>query len=104
MTKVERTWLRIRVAGEDIAPLFSSTDEDFNDLDVSNAAQSVADLPAEWAKCDAAVENLPLDHVVEVRGHEVSLASIYIHLIEEWARHDGHADLMRQAIDGVTGR
>jgi len=104
MTKVERTWFRIRAAGEDVAPLFTTTDEDFDDLDPASAPQAIADLPAEWARCDAAVENLPLDHIVDVHGQEVSLASIYVHLIEEWARHAGHADLIRQSIDGVTGR
>jgi uncharacterized damage-inducible protein DinB len=104
MTKVERTWLRIRAAGEDVPALFPTNDEDLDDLDPAGAAQAIADLPVEWARCDAAVENLPLDHVVEAHGREVSLASIYIHLIEEWARHDGHADMMRQAIDGITGR
>jgi uncharacterized damage-inducible protein DinB len=104
MTKVERSWLRIRAAGEDVAPLFATTDEDFDDLDPTSAPQAIANLPAEWARCDTAVENLPLDHLVDVHGQEVSLASIYIHLIEEWARHAGHADMMRQAIDGVTGR
>ena len=104
MTKVERTWLRIRAAGEDVAPLFMVTDEDFDDLDSASAPQAIADLSAEWARCDTAVKNLPLDHCVEVRGEQVSLASIYVHLIEEWARHDGHADIIRQTIDGVTGR
>ncbi len=104
MTKVERTWLRIRAAAEDVAPLFTAADEDFNDLNSESAPQAIDDLHAEWAMCDAAVEDLPLDHCVEVRGNEVSLASIYVHLIEEWARHNGHADMMRQVIDGVTGR
>jgi uncharacterized damage-inducible protein DinB len=104
MTKVERTWLQIRAAGEDINPLFPATDEDFNDLDPSTAEQAIIDLPAEWATCDAAVAQLPLEHCLDVRGQLVSLASVYIHLVEEWARHDGHADLIRQVIDGTTGR
>ncbi|MHB1739907.1 MAG: DinB family protein [Actinomycetes bacterium] len=104
MTKVERTWLRIRAAGEDIAPLFPATDEDFEDLDPASAELAVAALPAEWAACDAAVAQRPLEHILDVRGQQVSLASVYIHLVEEWARHDGHADLIRQAIDGTTGR
>jgi len=103
MTKVERTWLRIRAAGEDIHPLFPATDEDFNDLDASTAEQAITDLPIEWAACDAAVAPLTLEQCVDVHGQLVSLASIYIHLIEEWARHDGHADLIRQVIDGTTG-
>ena len=104
MTKVERTWLRIRVAEEDVAPLFPTPDEDFDHLDSADADQAIAELPTEWALCDAAVRDVALEHVVEVRGQEVSLASIYIHLVEEWARHNGHADLIRQSIDGVTGR
>ncbi|MHB1988123.1 MAG: DinB family protein [Acidimicrobiales bacterium] len=104
MTKVERTWLRIRAAGEDVAPLFPTTDEDFNDLDPASAEKAVADLPAEWGACDSAVAGLALEHSLEVRGQQVSLASVYIHLVEEWARHNGHADLIRQAIDGTTGR
>jgi hypothetical protein len=104
MTKVERTWLRIRVAGEDIAALFTIPDEYFDDLDSASAPQAIADLVTEWAQSDMAVKNLPLGHCVDVRGQEVSLASIYVHLIEEWARHNGHADIVRQTIDGVTGR
>ena len=104
MARVERIWLRIRVAGEDVAPLYPTPDEDFDDLDAATAPQAVADLVVEWTRADAAVAGIPLDHVVSVRGEDVSLASIYVHLIEEWARHDGHADLLQQAIDGVTGR
>ena len=33
----------------------------------------------------------------------MSLRPIYLHMIEEYARHNGHADLLREAIDGVTG-
>jgi hypothetical protein len=104
MTKVERGWLRIRAAGEDIAPLFPTIDEDFDDLDPETAEQAIRDLPAEWSVCDAAVAPLSLDHYFDADGQKVSLGSIYIHLVEEWARHDGHADLIRQAIDGTTGR
>jgi uncharacterized damage-inducible protein DinB len=104
MTKVERTWLRIRAAGQGVAPLFPRTDEDFDDVQAATAAQTLADLLAECAAADAAVDHLPLEHCLELRGVQVSLASVYIHLVEEWARHDGHADMLRQAIDGVTGR
>jgi uncharacterized damage-inducible protein DinB len=104
MTKVERIWLRIRAAGEDIPRLFPDTDEDFDDLDPNSAEQAVSDLQDEWPACDAAAAGIPLEHHIDLRGQQISLASIYIHLIEEWARHNGHADLIRQAIDGVTGR
>jgi uncharacterized damage-inducible protein DinB len=104
MTKVERTWLRMRAASEDIAPLFPTPDEDFDDLASTTAEQAIADLPAEWTACDAAVAQLPLEHCFDVHGQQLSLASVYVHLVEEWARHNGHADLIRQAVDGTTGR
>ena len=104
MTKVERIWLRIRAAAEDVPRLFPDPDEDFEVLDPKSAEQAVTDLETEWHACDEAVAGIPLEHSIDVRGQQVSLASIYIHLIEEWARHAGHADLIRQAIDGVTGR
>src|SRR3984957_18197459 len=47
MTKVERTWLRIRAAGEPVAPLFPVTDEDFDDLDPATAEMAVVDLREE---------------------------------------------------------
>jgi len=36
-------------------------------------------------------------------GQAVSLRWIYVHMIEEYARHNGHADLLRERIDGTTG-
>ncbi len=41
--------------------------------------------------------------VTKRRGEDVSLRWIYVHMIEEYARHNGHADLLRERIDGVTG-
>ncbi len=36
-------------------------------------------------------------------GHQVSLRWIMLHMLEETARHNGHADLLRESVDGVTG-
>ncbi|WP_157593481.1 DUF664 domain-containing protein, partial [Sedimentibacter sp. B4] len=44
-----------------------------------------------------------LDHTFDRRGETWSVRALYLHLIEEWARHNGHADLIREAIDGATG-
>jgi uncharacterized damage-inducible protein DinB len=104
MTQVERKWLRIRARGEDVPGLYPGPDEDFDDLDPTTAPEALTALAAEWVACDDAVAGLPLDHVVDGRGHPVALVSIYIHLVEEWARHAGHGDLLRQAIDGATDR
>ena len=59
---------------------------------------------AEWAAADAAVADLDFDHGVDVHGEQFSLRMIYVHMIGEYARHNGHADLLREAIDGVTAR
>lgn len=107
MAKVERIWLRKRVAGEDVEHLhnFEARDDtDFNQIDPADAPGAVEQLRAEWPLADRAVADIDLD--VTISGHhgEMSLRMIYVHLIQEYARHNGHADLLREAIDGTTGR
>jgi len=59
---------------------------------------------AEIDAARAAIAGLPLDATItESDNTEISLRWIYLHMIEEYARHNGHADLLRQAIDGATG-
>jgi len=108
LTKVERTWLRIRIAGEDVPPYFDlalGKDHDFEAIDAERAADDVAAYLAECRAADAAVRERSFDDTCTARDGEVmSLRMVYVHLIGEYARHNGHADLLRQAIDGVTGR
>ncbi len=47
---------------------------------------------------------MSFDHTFDVRGETFSARMAVVHLIGEYARHNGHADLLREAIDGVTGR
>ncbi|HZB31066.1 MAG TPA: DUF664 domain-containing protein, partial [Streptosporangiaceae bacterium] len=44
-----------------------------------------------------------LDDTVDFRGETISLRYVLTHMIEEYARHNGHADLLREAIDGTVG-
>lgn len=106
LAKVERIWLRQRVAGEDIAPLYGGPGDpvDFEELDAALAAQEIEQLQQEWRLGDDAVTALPLEHEITVHGEQMSLRMVYVHLIGEYARHNGHADLLREAVDGVTGR
>jgi uncharacterized damage-inducible protein DinB len=106
LTKVERVWLRQRAGGEDVPPLHGGPgdDTDFDAADPARAEQEVAALREEWVQADAAAADVPLDHEIDFRGRPMSLRAVYLHLISEYARHNGHADLLRQAIDGVTGR
>jgi len=107
MAKVERIWFRHRAAGEDVPPMYDPAlgkDHDFEALDPADAPNAFARLEAEWDAADVAAARLDFDHLVEVHGEPFSLRMIYVHMIGEYARHNGHADLLREAIDGVTAR
>ena len=109
MTEVERSWFRRCLAGEDLVPLYCTDDKpdaDFDDVDSADIAQTFA----AWHEvCDEsrrlAAETAHLGTVGrKLRdGEAVSLRWILIHMLEEYARHNGHADLLRQVIDGTTG-
>jgi len=106
MAEVERGWFRCRVAGEDLPGLYE-TDEDA-DADINGAQTAdVAEAFATWrAECEAArkAAAVPsLDATFEGRHRRYSLRWILVHMIEEYARHNGHADLIRERIDGATG-
>ena len=58
----------------------------------------------DWHRlADAAVANASLDEEFTHNGELMSLRLIYLHMIEEYARHIGHADFLREQIDGATG-
>jgi uncharacterized damage-inducible protein DinB len=106
MTKVERTWFRQRFAGEPVDhPFGGDQDADFERSDPNRAAADYARLTEEMKLADAAVANASLDDTFthERTGEVMSLRMIYLHMIEEYARHLGHADLLREQIDGATG-
>ncbi|GAA1306187.1 DinB family protein [Pseudonocardia xinjiangensis] len=106
LAKVERIWLRQRVAGQDVPPLHGGpgNNTDFDLVDPARAEHEVPALCEEWRLGDEAVATVPLDHEFDFRGDPMSLRMVYVHLIGEYARHNGHADLLRQVLDGVTGR
>ncbi|MGZ4659065.1 MAG: mycothiol transferase, partial [Blastococcus sp.] len=58
----------------------------------------------EWRLADEAVAGMSFDDAVAFRDQTWSLRMVYVHLIGEYARHNGHADLLREQLDGVTGR
>jgi Protein of unknown function (DUF664) len=105
LTEVERSWFRRRVAGEtgpSVAPLYYSQerpDDDFDATKDADASAMFATYLDEVERCRKAVAGIPLDTVVGER----SLRWVYLHLLEEYARHNGHADLLRERIDGATG-
>jgi len=79
-------------------------DGEFDDVATADIPADVAAFRAEWDLSDAGVAGLSLDHEhTDERNRTFSLRWAYVHMIEEYARHNGHADLIREAIDGVTG-
>ncbi len=104
MTKVERSWFRQRFAGELIdSPFGEDNQADFERVDPARAAADYARLTEEFKLADAAVANASLDETFTHNNEVMSLRLIYLHMIEEYARHLGHADLLRERIDGATG-
>ena len=106
LAKVERIWLRQRAAGQDVPALHGGPGDptDLADADATRAGQEVQALLDEWRLADEAAAALPFTYEINHRGDAMSLRMIYVHLIGEYARHNGHADLLRQTLDGVTGR
>jgi uncharacterized damage-inducible protein DinB len=107
LAKVERIWFRQRAARQDIAPMYDLSlgkDYDYNELDAAEAPTAVARLRDEWRSADEAVAGLGFDDTFDLDGEPFSLRMVYVHMIGEYARHNGHADLLREALDGVTGR
>jgi uncharacterized damage-inducible protein DinB len=109
MTEVERWWFRMHAATTDMPFPYDpeQTGQDFEALDDADAAANIEAFSQEIEHARAAVALKQLDDVVPSRGHHPDrtrdIRWIYLHMIEEYARHNGHADLIRERIDGVTG-
>jgi hypothetical protein len=103
LTDTERVWFRNRFHGEGLTR-YHPPGVDFEDIDPANAEHEYGLLVAETELCRQAVVGASLD---DTFGHErwgvLSLRWLYGHMIEEYARHNGHADLLRERTDGVTG-
>ena len=107
LVEVERAWFRRALGGEDAPPVYYSDADPDGDFD-GVATADVAEAFERWrAECDhsrAFVAAAPsLDVTGTRRGEAVSLRWVLTHLIEEYARHNGHADLLRQRLDGAVG-
>jgi len=107
LTGVERNWFQHSVAGrprEEIAGESRGGEDSWvisDDETVDGIIAAYEDACAESRRIAA---GLPLDQVLpHERLGEVSLRWVYVHMIREHARHGGHADILREQIDGVTG-
>ncbi|MCF4137353.1 DinB family protein [Streptomyces sp. Tue 6430] len=110
MAEVERSWFR-RVLVDDGAGPIHYTDEDrdgeFHLTEEDTWQEAYAGWQAEIAIARRNAAGFQLDELSRggsrSTGEPFSLRWIYTHMIEEYARHNGHADLLRERIDGVTG-
>jgi hypothetical protein len=108
LAEVERVWFRERVAGADDLPdLYCTQEFPDGDLDLGDATtaeRDVATLRTEVELARAAAADRSLEETfTHAKWGAINLRWVYLHLIEEYARHNGHADLLREHIDGVTG-
>ena len=109
MAEVERSWFLERFAGRsDLAELFCTEEYPDGDFDLADAAGAESDFARYVTACDAADDaarghSLDATFVRPRTGMTMDLRWIYLHMIEEYARHNGHADLIRELVDGVTG-
>ena len=109
MAEVERSWFRRVLAGESdgtAGPIWFTGDAEDGDLFPLDGADWDADLAvwqAEIGAARAAAAGRGLDDTGIRRGQPCSLRWIYVHMIEEYARHNGHADLIRELTDGLVG-
>jgi hypothetical protein len=106
LTEVERGWFFDHLPHE-ATPIYFTRErpnDDFDALDSAPVSEVLDRYRAEVDRIRAEITAVPLDHEhTDERGRTFSLRWVYLHMIEEYARHNGHADLIREAIDGVTG-
>ncbi|MEU6166660.1 DinB family protein [Streptomyces tanashiensis] len=109
MAEVERGWFRRVLAGEDAPWIYSTKedhDRDIHATDEDTYEEAHATWQAEIARARTLAAGRDLDDLgagEHRSGERFNLRWIYLHMIEEYARHNGHADLIRERIDGATG-
>jgi uncharacterized damage-inducible protein DinB len=107
MAEVERGWFRRCLAGETVERLYSSKEDPDGDFDRIDDADPQADMATWREECEHARSVLAdigsLDELDKGRKQKFSVRWVLVHMIEEYARHNGHADLLRERIDGATG-
>ena len=104
MTDVERWWFRRVLLAEDIPALFDD-DEEWRVPADATIAESVAAYWSEIETIDGHLVTASMDdrNLGDPDPGQHTLRRTIVHMIEEYARHCGHADLIREAIDGATG-
>jgi uncharacterized damage-inducible protein DinB len=108
MADVERGWFGRCLGGEELRPIYSSKEDpdgDFDNVEDADPDEDMAVWHTECARSRTVLAKIgSLDETGTTRrGINVSARWVLVHMIEEYARHNGHADFLRERIDGVTG-
>jgi Protein of unknown function (DUF664) len=102
---VERSWFQRGVAGREIIVPWTEADPDadWRAEETETIAGIIEFYKQEIAVSNAIIAERDFDFTFKRREDDLSLRWVILHMIEETARHAGHADLIREVIDGVTG-
>jgi hypothetical protein len=107
MAEVERNWFsRVLLSAPETPHIWFDPAVEDSDLVPLDDADWTADLAAWQAECETSRRNAAakdLSFAGQRAGETVSLRWIYVHMVEEYARHNGHADLIRELVDGTVG-
>jgi len=103
----ERIWFRIRFARADVEDLYQSPEQpEGGEFALAGPATAEADFATyrnEVEQARKVVQGRSLDEKFGDETVTVDLRWLYAHMIDEYARHNGHADLIRELIEGATG-
>ena len=106
LATVERWYFQSVIAGESPGSIYDyDSDEAFRDVDAATGDATFAIWRAETEQSRRVTDAFDLEAVsaIPTEGLVVTLRWVLVHMIDEYARHLGHADIVREAIDGVTG-
>ncbi|RAO13715.1 Mini-circle uncharacterized 19.1 kDa protein [Micromonospora noduli] len=108
LAEVERAWFRRVIDGEDIGLVWSETGDFQQAYDATSATRAEAfdaweREVAHARRIERAAASLDVTGLNARSGETVSLRLVMLHLIHEYARHNGHADLLREGVDGTVG-
>jgi uncharacterized damage-inducible protein DinB len=107
MAETERNWFRRVLLRDPGLPRIwhdpSTGSSALVPLDHASWEDDLATWQGECEQSRAVAAGHDLDDTGEWREKQVSLRSIYLHMIQEYARHNGHADFIRELLDGTVG-
>lgn len=105
LAEVERDWRNWITDGDPLPKLYGKKDADFDGAVAEQAVvdAAYADLEREQAELDAALAGHP-DLGERLGKDRIAVRELMVHRIDEYARHTGHADLLRERVDGRVGQ